>query len=485
MKRPNILLIMTDQMRGDCLGAAGHPDVKTPHLDTLAAQGLLFPNAYSACPSCIPARAALHTGLSQRSTGRVGYQDGVDWNYPNTLAGELAAAGYYTKCVGKMHVHPLRSRLGYHHVELHDGYLGYYRSCAIPAYESQTEADDYFRWLRERKGAGCDVTDTGIGVNAWTARPWIYEEETHPTNWVTARCLDFFRTRDTREPFFLTASYVRPHPPFDAPACYFDQYRGARLRAPAGGDWTADFLTQNGGRIHDSDTGPQDPALVREAQIGYYACITHLDHQIGRLLYALEERGLKDDTVILFTSDHGELLCDHGLFRKARAYQGSVRIPMILSGAALGGTRGIRENLTELRDVMPTLLNLAGAPVPPTVEGIDMLGARTREYLHGEHSFGRVSSHYIVTKNDKYIWYSQTGAEHCFNLHDDPREERDLIGSAQARDRVQDLRGLLIEELRDREEGYCAAGRLVVGAKPQNILTQGPVLPQGSSASRP
>ena len=107
-RKPNLIMIMTDEMRGDCMGYAGHPDVKTPYLDTLAAQGIYYPNAYTACPSCIPARAALYTGLSQKHHGRVGYADGVDWNYPVTMAGELAKAGYYTQCIGKMHVHPLR-----------------------------------------------------------------------------------------------------------------------------------------------------------------------------------------------------------------------------------------------------------------------------------------------------------------------------------------------------------------------------------------
>ena len=148
MKQPNILLIMTDQLRGDCLGAAGHPDVKTPYLDSLAARGTLFDRAYSSCPSCIPARAALHTGLSQEKHGRVGYQDCVDFRYPHTMAGELAKAGYYTQCVGKMHVHPLRNLMGFHHVELHDGYLHAYRRPDTPWYESQKVADDYFYWLK-------------------------------------------------------------------------------------------------------------------------------------------------------------------------------------------------------------------------------------------------------------------------------------------------------------------------------------------------
>ena len=146
-KRPNILLLMVDEMRGDCTGYAGHPDVKTPYLDSLASQGIVFPNAYSSCPTCVPARAILHTGLSQRHTGKVGYQDRVDWNYGCTMAGELAKAGYYTECVGKMHVHPLRNYLGFHHVELHDGYLHEYRYPNVPYSENQLVADDYFYWL--------------------------------------------------------------------------------------------------------------------------------------------------------------------------------------------------------------------------------------------------------------------------------------------------------------------------------------------------
>ena len=122
-KHPNIILLMADQMRGDCLGIAGHPDVKTPFLDALAAEGVRYENAYSACPTCVPARASLYTGMSQEHTGRVGYEDLVPWNYTHTLAGELSKAGYYTQCVGKMHVHPLRNNLGFNDVRLHDGYL--------------------------------------------------------------------------------------------------------------------------------------------------------------------------------------------------------------------------------------------------------------------------------------------------------------------------------------------------------------------------
>jgi len=326
-KRKNIVLLMTDQLRGDCMGCAGHPDVKTPYLDTLASKGMRFTNAYSACPSCVPARAALHTGLTQESHRRVGYSDGIAWRYPSTMAGELTKAGYYTQCVGKMHVDPLRNYLGFCHVELHDGYLHYYRDPEIAYRENQKQADDYFHWLKQEKGIDCDVTDTGLECNSWVARPWIYEEKYHPTNWVTDRSIDFLRRRDPDMPFFLFASYLRPHPPFDAPQCYFDMYRGKELTPPAVGDWCGEEALRERGRIFDSDTGPLDPELIREMQIGYYACVTHLDHQIGRLLQALIENKLYEDTIILFVSDHGELLGDHHLFRKSRAYQQPGTVP--------------------------------------------------------------------------------------------------------------------------------------------------------------
>ena len=482
-KRKNIVLLMTDQLRGDCMGCAGHPDVKTPYLDTLASKGVRFENAYSACPSCVPARAALHTGLTQESHRRVGYADGIRWEYPHTMAGELTKAGYYTQCVGKMHVDPLRNYLGFCHVELHDGYLHYYRDPEIPYRENQKQADDYFHWLKQEKGIDCDVTDTGLECNSWVARPWIYEEKYHPTNWVTDRSIDFLRRRDPDMPFFLFTSYLRPHPPFDAPQCYFDMYRNKELTPPVVGDWCDEEALRARGRIFDSDTGPLDPELVREMQIGYYACITHLDHQIGRLIQALVENKLYDDTIILFVSDHGELLGDHHLFRKSRAYQGSSRVPFLVSG---GGFRpekpgSVKTDVVELRDVMPTVLEAAGVQIPDSVEGISLWNTalkesgtpEVREYLHGEHTLGEASSHWIITRDEKYTWYSQTGEEQYFWIAEDPDELHNLIGSETAKERVEALRGLLIQELQDREEGFVREGRLVTGCEPIVWLTKG------------
>ena len=474
-KKPNLILIMTDEMRGDCLGFAGHPDVKTPHLDTLAAQGIFYPNAYTACPSCVPARAALHTGLSQRNHGRVGYQDGIDWNYPVTMAGELAKAGYYTQCMGKMHVHPLRSMTGFHNIELHDGNLDFYRRPGTEYYEDQRIADDYYHWLHGQLGPDSDVSDTGLNCNSWVARPWPYEEALHPTNWVVSRGIDFLRRRDRRMPFFLMLSFVRPHAPYDAPRWYFDLYRDKPLRAPAKGSWDP---RDSGieGRIYNSHFSPSDPELVRQQQAGYYACITHIDHQIGRFLNALHAQCAGEDNVILFTSDHGEMLGDHNLVRKSYPYQGSIHIPMLIHGPErlLHAGQSVSSSLVELRDVMPTLLDLADAAVPDSLDGSSMLpggGCETRTYLHGEHSFGQNSNHFIVTDRDKYVWFSQTGREQYFDLKNDPEETQDRAQDPSCAERIAVLRSVLIRNLEGREEGYSDGQRLITGRPFQSVLS--------------
>lgn len=468
--RPNLILLMADQFRGDCLGIAGHPDVKTPYLDALAAEGVRFPNAYSACPTCVPARACLYTGMSQTHAGRVGYEDLVPWNYEHTLAGELARAGYYTQCVGKMHVHPLRNNLGFHDVRLHDGYLHAYRRPDTPACEDQRTADDYYWWLRQELGAAADPTDTGLDCNSWIARPWMYGEKYHPTNWAASECLDFLRRRDRSMPFFLMASFVRPHPPLDPPGYYFDLYDRKELAPPWRGDWNRTDQAEADRYSYHAQTAPLDPDHIHRLRAGYYGSITHLDHQIGRIVSALVEQGLMDNTVILFVSDHGEMLGDHLLFQKAKPYQGSVRVPLFLSGRRDLVGRGVRPDLAELRDVMPTLLELAGAPIPDTVDGSSLLGPVDRSWLHGEHALGRDSMHFIVTRTDKFIWYSQTGEELYFDLERDPHETHNAVRDPDRARRVDQLRSWLVQALAGREEGYTDRARLIPGRPPKTVL---------------
>ena len=468
MPKPNVLIFMADQFRGDCLGIDGHPDVKTPFLDTLALRGARFTRAYSATPTCIAARAGLLTGMLPEHHGRIGYQDGVPWTYEHTLPRSFTQAGYQTKCVGKMHVHPLRSRQGFEDVELHDGFLHYYRSPMNPYCESQMIADDY---LYEMQGLGHkDITDTGIECNGSVARPWPYEENLHPTHWVADRAIDFLRRRDRDHPFFLMASFVRPHPPFDAPECFFDMYRGKNLRKPPVGDWAE----KTGSRVQSSPYGIADPELITEAQIGYYACITQIDHQIGRIMERLLLEGELENTYILFISDHGELLGDHNLYRKSLPYEGSARVPFLLSGPGIAPGQ-VRDSVVELMDVMPTLLDACGIDIPDTVDGQSVLpllhgNADWRETVHGEHIYESGSVHYVVSSHDKFVWYSHTGKELYFDLAGDPQELRNLIDDPARQDRIDQLRHALIDRLTGREEGHTDGEKLIPGRPCSPIL---------------
>ncbi len=474
---PNIVLIMVDQWRGDCLGSAGHPVVETPHLDALASQGVTFTQAYAACPSCIAARASLLTGLSPRHHGFVGYQDGVPWQYPVTLAGTLAEAGYHTQCVGKMHVYPWRNLLGFHNVVLHDGYLhAMRREC-----RDYGMADDYLPWLRERLGAAyADYTDTGIGCNGYVVRPWIAEDALHPMSWVTTQSIDFLRRRDPSRPFFLMTSYHRPHPPFDPPQSYLDRYLHKLLPPLPMGDWVNHELPASRGL--DSPV-PRDSAQVDLARRAYYAQITFLDHQINRLFMALYEHGVLGNTAILFTSDHGDMLYDHNHVAKALPFDGSARVPFILAMPGGSGPCGTRVDApVELRDVLPTFCDLAGVQTPPHLDGASVLplcrGEATawRECVHGEHVMGDLSNHWLTDGREKYAWFSQIGREMLFDLTVDPQELHDL--AAARPDRLAFWRTRLIAELDGREEGFVQGGDLVAG-RPQR-----PTLAHAGQGSR-
>lgn len=477
MKQLNILLITADQMRGDCIGALGHPDVETPNLDAMANEGVAFTQCYSATPTCIPARAALFTGQSQEHHRRVGYQDGVDWDYPITLPGEFTRAGYHTHCAGKMHVWPPRSLMGFCSVDLHDGFLPY-RNTGTAARQWMGRIDDYLLDLQREVGPQAGINDLGIGCNSWVARPWDGPERLHPTNWTAQRAADFLRRRDPTRPFFLWTSFVAPHPPYLPPAPYFDMYLARDLCPPVIGEWAV--RPDPARNTTDGFSAALNERQIQRMQTGYYGSITHLDHQIGRLLRELKDEGVLNDTVLLFTSDHGEMLGDHYMLRKSQGYQGSVHVPLLLydPGGHLGLPKGLRSDaLAELRDAMPTLLSAAGLPIPETVDGMDLTelcrGGQARPWLHGEHTAqqgGPYSMQYILMDGYKYLWYSHTGAEQLFDLKNDPHECSDLAKSPAHQKQKEKMRAQLVQVLRGRPEGYSDGTQLRTGCVPQNVL---------------
>lgn len=478
-QKPNILLLMCDQFRGDCLSFVGHPDVKTPYLDSLAADGICFTKAYSATPSCIPARAALLTGRSQRGHGRVGYEDHVTWDYDHYMAEEFNQADYHTQCIGKMHVHPPRLLCGFQGLKLHDGYLGCYRDQNIPHWMHQEVSDDYLFDLQNTYDRFADFNATGAECNSWVTHPWIYEERLHPTNWVADQSIRYLKTRDHTKPFFLMSSFVRPHQPLDPPQSYYDMYKDKDLRKPVSGDWDDIEKTKQYGLITDSIYGCSDETMRHDAMAGYYGSISHVDHQIGRIITTLREEGVYDDTIIVFVSDHGEMLFDHSLWRKVFPYEGSTHIPFIMHiGKHVADILPHKVNgIAELRDVMPSLLDLCDLTIPESVDGISLKEniltnqQAIRTYLHGEHSFhSSLSNHYIVTETDKYIWYSETGKQQYFDLVKDPTETHNAIHEEAYQQRIAELRQYLIDELKDREEGYSDGTQLIIGKTPQQMI---------------
>jgi len=472
--RPNVILIMADQWRGDCLSIAGHPVVHTPYLDQLALDGARFTRAYSATPTCIPARAALFTGQTQRTHGRVGYQDGVPWDYPVTLAGEFTRHGYQTQAVGKMHVYPERSQMGFQNVILHDGFLHFARKRG----RSYDLVDDYNPWLREQLGRDADYFDHGVNCNSYVARPWDKPEHLHPTNFVVTQSLDFLRRRDPRKPFFLFMSFHRPHPPYDPPAWAYEMYCDEPMPDVPVGDWVDLLAEYDNPSRPDCFRGAIDPRALRRARAGYYGHMTHIDHQLNRFMEILAEYNLADNTYICFTSDHGEMLGDHHMFRKAYPYEGSAHVPLILK-APKGGDiapRTVCGPVVELRDIMPTLLECAGLPIPETVEGRSFLpfargqSPAWRPYLHGEHTVLGQALHWLTDGHEKYVWFSGAGHEQLFDLDRDPQECRDLARDPANAARVAAWRRALIQELAGREEGFTDGERLIAGRPVRNCL---------------
>ncbi len=468
-RSPNIVLITVDQMRGDCLGVEGHPAVETPNLDALAGEGVRFTRAYTAVPSCIAARAAILTGLAQETHGRVGYEDCVPWRYPVTLPGCLADAGYHTQGVGKMHFDPPRALMGFHNIVLHDGYLHAQRKSSVRI----ETVDDYVPWLKARAGYDAMYDSNGLDCNSWLARPWHLAEELHPTNWVVTQSLDFLNRRDTTKPFFLHMSFVRPHSPLDPPQTYWDMYADRDFPTPVVGDWADTSVSGPGDVSPTAFRGILEPRALHRARAAYYALITHIDHQIGRFLQYLGEFGLADNTIVVFNSDHGDLLGDHNLFRKSLPYEGSARVPLIVyapkaAGIALAASSVVRAPV-ELRDIMPTILDAAGVDIPASVEGKSLLplargeSPSWREYVHGEHTLRGQSVHYLTDGREKYAWFSGSGREQLFDLDADPQELHDLAADAAAASRVTAWRERLIGELSGREEGFSDGKRLIAG----------------------
>lgn len=468
MAKPNILLLMTDQHRADCLGCYDNPVIKTPNFDRIAKEGVVFERAYSSTPSCTPARAGLLTGLSPWNHGMLGYGR-VAPKYDYEMPGAMKEAGYYTYAIGKLHYYPQRNYHGF------DGAL------LDESGRVQTEGfvSDYRQWFK-KQAPELNPDATGIGWNAYRAGYYALPEELHPTYWTGQMAVDYIKNYNRQEPMFLKVSFARPHSPYDAPRRFQDLYSDAEMPAPSVGKWAAKYAPRSseGDELWHGDLGEN---VARRSRRGYYGSVTFIDEQVGRILGALEERGMLDNTLILFTSDHGDMLGDHHLWRKTYAYEGSARIPMILrwpKAMGLGDKRGTRLSQTvELRDVLPTLLDAAGSRASKKLDGDSMLklvrdpSASWRPYIDMEHSRCYAEENRWSALTDgrvKYIFHAALGSEQLFDLAKDSHELNDLSAEPDYADALRLWRARMVDHLSERGEKFVRDGKLV--APRENLL---------------
>jgi len=461
--RPDVLVIMPDQMRGDCLSILGHAVVRTPHLDALAREGALFRRAYTTVPSCIPARRALLTGLFPQTSGVVGYA-GRPISSP-TMPRLLADAGYTTVLVGRnMHQIPRTESYGYQTRALSSMYDG---------------SDDYDTYLRkvapQTESIDKLIADLGLSKNGWEARPWPFAGEHHRVAWIVRQARRILAESAVEKPLFLTASFVAPHPPLFPPKKYFEHYAAASLPRPAHGDWVDwESLSTKGDR-------PRQRVLLegetlRAAQAGYFGLIEQLDDETAPLVEEFKARSNQAGRpwLIWVIADHGEMLGDHGYFRKCEPYEGSANIPFLVAGSAeLGFRAGLRSfQPVCLEDVMPTLLELAGATRPEVLDGVCLVPVLrgeqrvVRPWLHFEHAtaYSKAQAFHALTDGHfKYIWRPIDGTEHLFDLDNDPTEEHDLATDAAHRELLESWRATLVERLAQRPEGFSDGHRLIPG----------------------
>ena len=422
---PNILLIMADQLVPFLTGAYGHPVAQTPNLDRLAAQGTRFDAAYTPYPLCAPARVAFMTG---RYASRLGCFDNAAL-FPAdqpTVAHYLTNAGYETALSGKMHfigpdqLHGFKRRL---------------TTDVFPANIAWVPALDDAGRLAQG-GHAHNYVLPNVGVRPWT-KFLSYDEETQ------FRALEYIRERGrvaAEDPFFLVVSFHHPHDPFHVTRELWDLYENAPIAIPAfpeNLDGTYSAMDRWVNEVHGVHEVPlRDPQNLRALRRAYYGLVTYIDRKVGELLQALHDSGQRENTVIVFTADHGDMLGEKGMVQKRCFYEWSVRVPLIIQ-LADGGRGGRRVAApVSLLDLLPTLLDLARVPgearlpvdgnsLIPLLEGSEDPDRAVFSEYHLEKVKGPA---FMVRRGRyKYIYIHEYGSQ-LFDLQEDPGEWQNLAG---------------------------------------------------------
>lgn len=429
----NILFIMGDQHRFDCIGAYGNHDLHTPHLDKLAEDGVLYKEHYTTYPVCTPARYSLLSGLYTHQhlgwSNHCTLAEGIE-TYPKVLREN----GYHTVAVGKMHATPTYLDMGFNKMILaeQDG-------------EGRYE-DDYHRYLMEqglidkndiidqrqefRKKADNKYWET---CGSMTSN---LEEKHHSTTWITDRALEELEEWGRGHNMMLV-SYVKPHHPFDPPAPYDTLYDPNQIELlPGYTESVSEVDYEHGQGYFDHKTLTE--AKLKQITAHYYGSITHMDHHIGRLIDKLKAKGLYEDTLILYTSDHGEYLGFHHMLLKANyMYDPLAKVPLIMKYPKGAHSGHINEQISCNLDIAPTLLRQAGVNVPLQMKGIDLMNQEVGrpmaicEGLRVDLCEGQLERYYeymVRSKDYKLIISKNFTHYQFFDLVNDPYELQDVAG---------------------------------------------------------
>jgi arylsulfatase len=458
---PNILLILCDQLRFDALRCQGNPIVRTPAIDSLAGRGAMFESAYTPSPVCVPARACLMTGQEPQRGGCV--DNGSDMPDAPTFMSVLTDAGYRTHGIGKMHFTPDRQALkGFQTRERGE--------------EFGSAADDDYLAFVARAGYGYVERPHGLRDEMYYV-PQLspVPERLHFSRWVADRSIAFLTgTAGGKRPFLLWSSFIAPHPPFAPPSPWHRLYEPSLMPDPVeppGGSGLLTAYDRLQARYKYRDGG-RDRRLWQLIRSYYFASVSYVDAQIGRILDALDRTGQGANTLVLLTADHGEFLGDYGTFGKRSFLDAASRVPLILAGP--GFAAGRRQEPVSLLDVFPTLLHAAGtpAPRPGDLDGLALQQPVPGRVLYGQYQQGPLGLYAVIGERWKYIWSAPDAHEYLVDRRLDPGETRNLAHNPRVRDVLVHQRLLARRHFTDlaRTDFDAASGNvgLRLGAPPDD-----------------
>ena len=448
--KPNIVLIFSDQHRGDALGCVGNPAVRTPNLDGLAAEGVTFRNCNTNSPLCMPARASLITGMHVNEHGAWGNRNEADRHGPSHVR-NIRDAGYCTAVIGKTHFRLYQADDGHtrdHASGLHDwGYeFAHEVKDTIP---SATHRCYYTDFLAERGKLqvyeDC-ARNFRLGQRTGLLRPWehlpnLLEDDEHIDAYIANTASEWIRGYADDRPFYLQVCLTGPHPPFDAPARYRDMFDPREMpqaiMPPPAEPVSPQLRTMFSRRGLKDLTEPQSQTFTSH----YYAKVAFDDHAIGAVLRALRETGRMDDTWIVYTSDHGEMLGDHRFSQKSVFYEGALNIPLIVRPPCGTGPWTARD-LTDHQDICSTLLDAAGADPLEVDHGISLrpkieAGPNGSDVQSGKDVIFSEVNLYSMARTERYKMtvhsLTRTPLE-LYDMADDPQELRNLVDEPQLAD---------------------------------------------------